>query len=393
MTILGRATLEGTRRFSKRHSKNCVSEHFRPAGELTVSSIGVGTYIGNLDERTDTLVKEAVVESIQRGINLIDSSINYRCQQGERSVGKAIRHVIESKEASRDELVICTKGGVTPTQGNGKTWFYQQYIKPGRFNIEMTDLVAKRYCLHPEYLRDQLNRSLTNLGVQTIDVYYIHNPEIQRLKVSPEILYSRLKAAFEVMEEAIDDGKIASYGLATWNGLRVPSSSHLHIDLAKAKSIAQEVAGSREDRLQFIQLPLNLTMLEALIKSTQEVKGKQISALEAIDLLGMVPITSRSVYPSKVIGKIPKQVISDFGKDLQTDCQRALQYTRSAPYVRTALVGMKSPKHVSENLVLATVKPLEKDALQKITCASIESRKFGLVHRILSRLRAALMLL
>lgn len=385
-TILGRATPEGTRRFSERHRKNCVSGYFREAGELIVSSIGIGTCRGKLDEHTNTLVRESLVNSVQQGINLIDSSISYRCQQGERSVEKAIRHLIESGKASRDELIICTKGGIIPPKRNQASWFYRQYVEPNKFGIKMTDLVAKRYCLHPDYLRDQLNRSLTNLGLQTIDIYYIHNPECQLLKVSQETLYNRLRAAFEVMEEAIDAGKIAAYGLATWHGLRTPSTSRQHLDLAKAKSIAREVAGNRENRFQFIQLPLNLAMLEALIKPTQEIEGKQVPALEAVNRLGMIPITSNSIYGANVVGKIPKQMVSSFGEELQTDCQRALQYTRSAPYIRTALVGMKVPEHVEENLALTTVKPLNTANFQKITHASIESGNFRAIYRILSKI-------
>ena len=386
MTILGRATPEGTRRFSERHCKNCASGYFREAGELIVSSIGVGTYLGKSDERTNALVKEAVVESVHRGVNLIDSSINYRSQQGERSVGRAIQHLVESGETSRDELIICTKGGVVPSQRHGARWFYKQYVEPGKFDVTMADLVAKRYCLHPEYLRDQLDRSLTNLGLQTIDIYYIHNPEIQLFKVSSETLYNRLRAVFEVMEEAIRAGKIAAYGLATWHGLRVPLTSRQHLDLANVKSIAQEVATNGQDRLQFVQLPLNLAMQEALVNSTQAVEGKPIPALEAIHRLDMNPIISRSIHRAKVIGKLPKQVVSFFGEALQTDCQRALQYTRSAPYVRTALVGMKAPEHVEENLALSTVKPLNTDSFQKITHAGIELGKFRAIRRTLNRI-------
>ena len=386
MTILCRATPEGTRRFRERHCKNCASGYFREAGELIVSSIGVGTYLGKSDERTNALVKEAVVESVHRGINLIDSSINYRSQQGERSVGRAIQHLVESGKTSRDELIICTKGGVIPSQRNGTRWFYKQYVEPGKFGVTMADLVARRYCLHPEYLRDQLDRSLTNLGLQTIDVYYIHNPEIQLSKVSSETLHNRLRAVFEVMEEAIRAGKIAAYGLATWHGLRVPPTSRQHLDLANVKSIAQEVATNGQDQLRFVQLPLNLAMQEALTDSTQAVEGKLIPALEAIHRLDMSPIISRSIHRAKVIGKLPKQVVSFFGEALQTDCQRALQYTRSAPYVRTALVGMKTQEHVEENLALSTVKPLNPNSFQTITHAGIELGKFRAIRRTLNRI-------
>jgi aryl-alcohol dehydrogenase-like predicted oxidoreductase len=107
----GKATAQGTRRYREKHRKDCVPDHFREAGQLIASSIGLGTYLGEPNEQTNTLVTEAVVESVRRGVNLIDSSINYRYQHSERSVGKGVRHLVESGEVSRDELIICTKGG------------------------------------------------------------------------------------------------------------------------------------------------------------------------------------------------------------------------------------------------------------------------------------------
>ncbi|WP_445240985.1 aldo/keto reductase [Microcoleus vaginatus] len=244
--IAGRATAEGTRRYRERHNKNCAADHFRETGSLVASSIGIGTYLGEPDEYTDTLVASAVVESVRRGTNLIDSAINYRYQYGERSVGKAIRRLLESGEASRDELIICTKGGVVPhPTPNHVEWFYQQYVEPNNSTVSMADLAAERYCIHPEYIQDQLNRSLANLGIETIDVYYLHNPEKLLSKVEPDTFYHRLREVFEVFEKAVLAGKIANYGLATWNAFRVPPTERNHIDLARAKSIAREVAGKQ----------------------------------------------------------------------------------------------------------------------------------------------------
>ncbi len=376
MILQDRATAEGTRRYKERHKKDCLPNHFREAGELIASSIGFGTYLGEADEQTNALVTIAAIESVRRGVNLIDSAINYRSQHSERSVGKGIRHLVESGEASRDELIICTKGGFLPhLNQNQADWFYRQYVEPSNSKLNMTDLVAKQHCIHPEFLLEQLNCSLTNLGVQTIDVYYIHNPEIQLSEVTKETFYNRLRAAFEVMEEAADAGKISAYGLATWDGLRVPPTDHDHLDLARAKSLAQEVAGNKEDRFRFIQFPLNMAMPEALVAPTQKVGEEQVPLLEAAYRLGIIPIASNSLCQAQVVGKIPENIASAFGNDLRTDCQRALQYTRSAPGLLTALVGMKALEHIEENLTLTTVSPLGRENFQELTYSIVELLK------------------
>lgn len=374
--LLGRATAEGTRRYRERHSKDIVLAHFREAGELIASSIGLGTHLGEPDEQTNVLVKEAVVKSVRRGVNLIDSAISYRYQHGEQSVGKGVRRLVESGEVSRDELIICTKGGFLPhLNQNQADWFYRQYVERSNSKLNMTDLIAEEHCIHPEFLEEQLNRSLINLGLQTIDVYYIHNPEFQLSEVAPDTFYNRLRVAFKAMEDAVDAGKIAAYGLATWNGLRVPSTFSDHLDLARAKFLAQEVAGNKEDRFRFIQFPLNMAMPEALLAPTQKLEGEQVPVLEAAYRLGIIPIASNSLCQAQVIDRIPKKITSAFGEDLHTDCQRALQYTRSAPGLLTALVGMKAPEHVEENLALTAVPLLARENFQELTHSIVEVLK------------------
>ena len=373
MTILGRATKEGTQRYRERHKNHCDPTFFHEAGELIASSIGIGTLIGEPDEHNKGLLTKAIVESVRRGGNLIDSSISYGCQQSERSVGEGIRSLLELKEVSRDELIICTKGGILPhPEKNRANWFYQNYVEPSKFSINMKDLVRTRYCIHPEYLQDQIDRSLKNLGLQTIDIYYIHNPERQLLKITPDIFYDKLRAAFEVMEDAVLSGQIAAYGLATWEGFRLPVTSREHLDLAKIKSIAREVAGNKEDQFRFLQLPLNMTMLEALLLPTQKIEGQSIPVLEAAYRLGIIPVASNSICKAQIAGQIPENINCAFDDNLWTDCQRGLQYTRSAPALATALVGMKTIEHIEENLALMNISSLERKNFQEITDSIVQ---------------------
>jgi len=368
IAIAGRATAEGTQRYKQRHNQNCAADYFRETNSLVASSIGIGTYLGEPDECTDILVTAAVIESVLLGANLIDSAINYRYQHGELSVGKAIRQLVASGDVSRDELIICTKGEVLPCQNpNPADWFYRHYVEPNNFTVSMADLAEERYCIHPEYIQDQLNKSLANLGLQTIDVYYIHNPEKQLAQVEPDIFYNQLRTIFKVMEDAVLVGKIASYGLATWNAFRVPLTQSDHIDLSRAKSIARQVAGNRDDHFRFIQFPLNMAMPEALLSPTQMLEGEQISTMEAAERLGIAALASKSICQAQVVGQIPENIAFAFGDHLRTDCQRALQYTRSAPGLLSALVGMKTPKHIRENLALAAIPQLERANFQKLT--------------------------
>lgn len=357
MRILGKATSTGTQNYQQRHQQNCVSTHFRSANDWVVSSLGIGTYLGGADSRTDDFVIDSIIESVRQGINLIDTAINYRYTRAERSVGDAIAALIRDKDICREEVIICSKGGFIPDPER-VSWFYSRYIESSRFSIKPSDLVAECHCLHPEYIQDQLERSLDHLGVQTIDIYYLHNPETQLAEVPKDVFYHRLKLAFEVLEKAVHQGKISAYGLATWDGFRVAPTELNHIDLAKAKAVAAQVAGNTPDHFKFIQLPINAAMVEALVKPTQRIKTKWMPVLSVAPKLGLSVISSASIGQTKAIGKIPLPLQAVLEQSKLTSTQQALQFTRSCPHLLAALVGMKTPDHVEENLALAGIKPI-----------------------------------
>src|SRR5580700_9265073 len=104
----GSATADGTLRYAARFQGRSASGHFREImGGLVLSSIGIGTYLGDPDDATDKRYTDAVVVSVEGGVNVIDTAINYRFQRSERAIGAALKQLI-SKGFSREEFVLCT---------------------------------------------------------------------------------------------------------------------------------------------------------------------------------------------------------------------------------------------------------------------------------------------
>src|ERR1700733_8221230 len=103
----GCATAPGTLRYAARFQGRAAAGHFREIrGGLVLSSIGIGTYLGEADEATDGAYVDAVVAAVQGGVNVVDSAINYRFQRSERSVGAALRDLFD-KGYGRDEIMVC----------------------------------------------------------------------------------------------------------------------------------------------------------------------------------------------------------------------------------------------------------------------------------------------
>src|ERR1051325_3381411 len=190
---------------------------------LAMSPIGIGTYLGDADEETDSNYTNAIVRAVQLGCNVIDTAANYRFQRSERSIGKALKTLASEHGVAREELVICTKGGYLPFDGSPprslREYVNETFVKPSIASFE--DIVGGAHCMTPAYLQNQLDQSLRNMGIDYVDVYYIHNPESQLPHVSEEEFYARLKRAFERLEENRRQGKLEHYNITTWNGFRI----------------------------------------------------------------------------------------------------------------------------------------------------------------------------
>lgn len=358
MTRTGRASAEGTARFRARHAGDTDEAFYRQAGDLWLSSIGIGTYLGKGDRDTDDRYRDSVERAVELGCNVIDTAANYRFQRSERSVGAAVANIVEQGIAQRDELVICTKGGYLPFDGappgDVRTYIEETFVKPGI--AEFSDFAGGSHCMAPGYLQNQIDQSLRNLQLDAIDVYYLHNPESQLGAVSRDEFAKRLRAAFALFEQNIADGKIASYGIATWNGFRVAPEARDYHSLEQMVDIAR-VVGGEQHGFRFIQLPYNLAMPEALVSANQPAGDEDMSTLETALELDITAIASGTIMQGKLSRGLPadlKEKLAPSG----TDAQAGIQFTRSAPGLTTALVGMSNPKHVDENLQLRAIAPL-----------------------------------
>jgi len=351
------ATLEGTHRFAERMKGRVSSEFFRNIQGLLASSIGIGTYLGEPDAATDEAYRAAVVRAVELGVNVIDSAINYRFQRSERSIGQAIRDLVSSGKARRDELIIATKAGYLTFDGSvpedPRHYIQDTLICTGV--IDPCDIAAGSHCMTPRYLENQIQRSLENLDIDAIDIFYIHNPEAQLSDIDRDEFIRRLRAAFEYLEGAVQSGRIRQYGLATWNGFRVPASARDSVSIEAALLCAHSIAAD-DHHFRFVQLPYNLGMPEAFTRPYQVVDGRPVTILEACRQLGISVIASASMLQSRLSGDLPP-IISENLPGLKTDAQRAIQFVRSTPGIATGLVGMSRIGHVEENLELASVPP------------------------------------
>ena len=361
--ISGFATPEGTKNFTTKND-SIPEKNFNVFQDLSLSNVGIGTYLGNPDSDTDNIVKNAVKKSVLAGMNVNDTAINYRAQKAERSVGQAISELVNENKISRDEIFISTKNGYVTNDGDIQEDLMQYIIrelgKPGI--VKEGDISSGYHCMTIPYLEDQLNRSLKNLQLECIDLIYLHNAVEGNLEMPKETFLQKLKDVFEFYEQKRKDGKIRFYGMATWDCFRVAEDHKMFLSLEKVIDIAKSVGGD-DHGFRFIQLPYNLHFDQAFMQKNQLVDGKSASILDSAKQLNVGVFTSVPLMQGKLL---------DWAKDKPafsavSPSVGLLQFIRSTPGVLAPLVGQKSDEHVTENLEILKIPPFSEEEFTTTT--------------------------
>lgn len=357
--IGGYATPQGTKKYMENALKNGFpNSHFRSFDNLNLSSLGMGTYLGQITPEEDRDLENAIYESVKSGaMNVIDTAINYRSMKSEKNIGKAMKRLIEDGVISRDQVFISTKNGYITNDGDFPTvdvleYMQNMFILQGI--IAPNDISSGYNVLNPNYIRKCIDKSLTNMQLDTIDLVYVHNAYESWVEdIDRKQFDEMIRKVFQVYEEYRSKNKINYYGMATWTCFRLPQNEREYLSLEEMVKIAQEVGGKNHG-FRFIQLPYNLAYREAYMLKNQSVgNDSDLTILQACNKLDIGVFTSVPLLQTKLFdAKIPDYL----GYDDQL--LKIVQITRSTPNVLAPLIGQKKPNHVKENIQLAKVAPL-----------------------------------
>jgi aryl-alcohol dehydrogenase-like predicted oxidoreductase len=356
------ATKEETLNFAKKFSN--YKDFFIQSNDLIFSKLGLGTFNKEpyKDENYVFHYIEGVKEAVKNGINLIDTASNYRYGQSEKEIGTALKELYDEGITKREELIICSKGGFIqleyPFPENPYTWIEENIISKGFATKE--DIELDQHCMTPDFLEWSCRRSLENVGIDSFDIYYLHNPEMQKFKLGEKKFYKAIENAFKRFEKLADEGLFKYYGVAVWNGFI--SDNDENIDLEKLVEIAQKVGGENH-RFKYIQTPFNMGKTAIYTALTQNVNGEECTLLQAAHRLGIGVISSSSLLQMNLFKKSfsPETgVILDQSMTLKSDIQLALQFVRSTPGIVSSLFGSKVPINIKHNCEVSKIKAVQR---------------------------------
>jgi len=359
------ATIDATADFAARHAPLS----YTPLGRsgLKVSQAGFGGY------RIDSAVrrhKKALYAAIRSGINLIDTSTNYADGGSETLVGQVLEELTALGEVNRRQIIVISKVGYLQGENFALS---QQRKNEGR---PFQDLVAYgrglAHCIHPEFIEDQLTRSLARLKLKTLDGYLLHNPEYYLgwarksglpLKSAQSEYYRRIRAAFEQLEKEVDKGRIRFYGISS-NTFPGAASDPEFTCLETVWEIAGAV--SADHHFSVVQMPFNLLESGAVLEVNQP-GGKSALVFAAERGLGFLINRPLNAFAAGRLFRLADLPAEEASRELSrirsavddadaqwanqgTLSQKAIRALRSTAGVSVVLVGMRDSAYVEDVL-------------------------------------------
>lgn len=281
-----------------------------------------------------------MLRAIERGVTVIDSGSPRLGASSDAAMGAAIRAATTSGRVRRVDLKVIGRGGLLPEApgsfGEQVPFLEERYVRPGLF--EWGDLAMGEHCLHPRFLRWSMQQRLQAAGLERYDLYLLDGLELQRAVVSDQGLTRRLQAAFHWLEQECREGRVGAYGVARATSLQLETIHRLAVE-----------AGGPEHHLRWIELPISVRRLDEVARVNQQVGARRLSTYRAAGALSLSILAVRAIEGGRAEYDLSLEAREALGAGV-TDAQIGLQWCRSLPGVRTALVGMSRVNHVEENL-------------------------------------------
>lgn len=237
---------------------------------LGCSAIAFGSYRVHISLQEH---QQALEHALLSGINLIDTSSNYADGGSEELIGAVLKRLSGQNKINREEMIIVSKVGYLQGQNYALS---QQLKQQGRAFPELVEYSSGlEHCMHPDFISDQLSRSLNRLQADTIDVYLLHNPEYYLLNAQKQGLdldtarqeyYRRIEQAFLHLEIEARNGRIQYYGISS-NAFPVNQNRYDFTSLEKCLKIAESI--SHDHHFRVVQFPMNISEQGAICEENQ----------------------------------------------------------------------------------------------------------------------------
>ncbi|REJ07219.1 aldo/keto reductase [Microbacterium bovistercoris] len=295
-----------------------------PDAKVGFGPLGFGAAsIGNLYTAVSDQAAEAALEAAwQSGIRYFDTAPHYGLGLSERRLGAFLQ------TKPRDEFVISTKVGrllePNPAYAGGRDL---------ENAFDVPDDLIRRFDPSPEGVRRSLDDSLERLGLDRVDVLYLHDPDVYDLEWG-------MRDGLPALAALRDEGLVREIGIGV-------------------NDAAVAARAVREGDLDLVMIAGRYTLLEQLaledLFPTCEERGVRVVDA-AVFNSGLLATSSPAASGTYNYGAVPADVL-DRARELAAVCAKhgvelpaaALQFPARHPVVATVVVGTAKADSVRQN--------------------------------------------
>ena len=359
---------------------------------LTTTRLGFGSY--RVDMQTAEH-REALQRALRESCNLIDTSTNYMDGDSERLIGSVLSTLVSAGELTREEVVVVSKIGYVQGQNLKLAESKEKTGRPYPEMVKYGDGIW--HCIHPEFLADQLTLSLDRLGLSTLDVCLLHNPEYflseAAHRQAPDLdarrheFYARLERAFTYFETQVQEGRLQWYGIssntATAQSDNPEATSLAH--MVQAAEAAAKSVGASTHHFRVLQCPINIfesgavttantgpSTSQTVLTYAQEhgiavLANRPLNAMPAPGS-GMLRLADLPLEDTagdmdqllRTVGELEQEYKSTIAPHIQQSGQGAspsdfFDWAQQLQQVRSTLQGMEHWEHIEQRMIAPRV--------------------------------------
>lgn len=309
--------------------------------ELGLGCSSLGNSIFNYGDEVEFL--EVLNYAFENGINFFDTADTYAFGNSEALIGKAFGN-------KRDKVIIATKVGFLPSSLSSRAKNLIPFLGNARKLIiplkkSLKRLSKKKQDFSPGHMRQSIEKSLTRLKTDYIDIYLLHNPPAKIIKEGE---------VFKILDELKAEGKIRFYGIS-------------------AHSIDEAVLCLSFPDISVLQIEFNLLNQEAALKLFPFLEKKQTGIIARVPLArGLLTVsgkvkTGSFSYNEELDTKYKanlEKLENEINKKIMPEA--AIRFILKFHEVSTLIAGTRSITHLKENLKILSNQSLTNDELKKI---------------------------